>query len=132
MIRRPPRSTLFPYTTLFRSSPPTLTHQIKKLESQLGTRLVERKGNTHVVLTEAGIRFLERARDVLRQVEEAKVVAQQAARGEVGRIEIGFMPAATCAGLMQNLLGEFQRANPAIEINMHKLVPMQQITGIIR
>src|SRR3712207_7450710 len=23
MIRRPPRSTLFPYTTLFRSSPPT-------------------------------------------------------------------------------------------------------------
>src|SRR2546430_12296918 len=82
MIRRPPRSTLFPYTTLFRSSPPTLTHQIKKLESQLGTRLVERKGNTHVVLTEAGIRFLERARDVLRQVEEAKIVAQQAARGD--------------------------------------------------
>src|SRR3712207_7107805 len=25
MIRRPPRSTLFPYTTLFRSSPPTTT-----------------------------------------------------------------------------------------------------------
>src|SRR5256885_11930725 len=24
MIRRPPRSTLFPYTTLFRSGPPTL------------------------------------------------------------------------------------------------------------
>src|SRR5260221_2148183 len=26
MIRRPPRSTLFPYTTLFRSSSPSLTH----------------------------------------------------------------------------------------------------------
>src|SRR2546430_13479912 len=26
MIRRPPRSTLFPYTTLFRSSPPTSGH----------------------------------------------------------------------------------------------------------
>src|SRR3712207_8055959 len=26
MIRRPPRSTLFPYTTLFRSSPDTCTH----------------------------------------------------------------------------------------------------------
>src|SRR2546422_11602931 len=26
MIRRPPRSTLFPYTTLFRSSPTTDTH----------------------------------------------------------------------------------------------------------
>jgi DNA-binding transcriptional LysR family regulator len=114
-----------------RISPPTLTHQIKKLESQLGSKLVERKGNTHIKLTEAGIRFLERARDVLRQVEEAKVVAQQAARGEVGRIEIGFTASATCAGLMQKLLGEFQRANPAIEINMHKLVPMAQITAII-
>src|SRR5215510_1508215 len=27
MIRRPPRSTLFPYTTLFRSTPPQVTAQ---------------------------------------------------------------------------------------------------------
>ena len=113
-------------------SPPTLTHQIKKLEGELGSKLFERKGNTHVVVTEAGIRFLGRARDVLRQIEEAKIVAQQAARGEIGRIEIGFMPAASCAGQMQKLLGEFQRANPAIEINMHRMMPMEQITAIIR
>jgi len=94
--------------------------------------LVERKGNTHIKLTEAGIRFLDRARHVLQQVEEAKVVAQQAAHGEVGRIEIGFLPAVACAGLMQKFLGEFNRANPAIEINMHRLAPMAQITGIIR
>ena len=113
-------------------SPPTLTHQIKKLENQLCTKLVERNGNTHIALTEAGSRFLEHARDVLRQVEEAKIVAQQAARGNLGRIEIGFIASAACAGLMQKLLGEFQRANPAIEINMHKLVPMAQITAIMR
>src|SRR3712207_7147606 len=28
MIRRPPRSTLFPYTTLFRSEPRTLVHLV--------------------------------------------------------------------------------------------------------
>src|SRR5690348_17476078 len=28
MIRRPPRSTLFPYTTLFRSEPVTLTYRL--------------------------------------------------------------------------------------------------------
>src|SRR3712207_9170111 len=28
MIRRPPRSTLFPYTTLFRSRPPTFDREI--------------------------------------------------------------------------------------------------------
>jgi DNA-binding transcriptional LysR family regulator len=113
-------------------SGPTLSQQIKKLEDQLGAKLFKRKGNTHVEVTEAGIRFLERAREVLRQVEEAKIVAQQAARGDLGRIDIGFMSSATCAGLMQKLLGEFQRANPAIEINMHKLVPKAQITALIR
>ena len=39
MIRRPPRSTLFPYTTLFRSSPPNLKSSSEKswfgLESKL-------------------------------------------------------------------------------------------------
>src|SRR3712207_8137059 len=28
MIRRPPRSTLFPYTTLFRSPPPSVTRRL--------------------------------------------------------------------------------------------------------
>src|SRR2546426_4802116 len=28
MIRRPPRSTLFPYTTLFRSTPASVGHQV--------------------------------------------------------------------------------------------------------
>jgi DNA-binding transcriptional LysR family regulator len=82
-------------------APPTLTHQIKKLERLLGARLVERKGNTHVALTQAGLRFFERAQHVLRQVEEAKIVAQQAQRGEVGCIDIGFMATAVCSGVLQ-------------------------------
>ena len=113
-------------------TPPTLTHQIKKLERLVGARLVERKGNTHVALTQAGLRFFERAQHVLRQVEEAKIVAQQAQRGEVGRIDVGFMASAVCSGVLQKSLADFCRANPAIEINMRKLVPMDQIKAIMR
>jgi DNA-binding transcriptional LysR family regulator len=113
-------------------TPPTLTHQIKKLERLVGARLVERKGNTHVALTQVGLRFFERAQHVLRQVEEAKIVAQQAQRGEVGHIDIGFMATAVCSGVLQKSLGDFRRANPAIEINMRKLVPMDQIKAIMR
>src|SRR2546430_8186585 len=47
MIRRPPRSTLFPYTTLFRSEPPVglrrlVTHQ-KPVAPEPGLKLVERR-----------------------------------------------------------------------------------------
>src|SRR5437016_14144534 len=37
MIRRPPRSTLFPYTTLFRSHPPLL-HQVPGAARRLGAK----------------------------------------------------------------------------------------------
>src|SRR5438270_3978872 len=37
MIRRPPRSTLFPYTTLFRSLKPKETHRLEKLRAVLST-----------------------------------------------------------------------------------------------
>src|SRR3954467_4022955 len=80
--------------------PSTLTHQIKRLESLLGVRLVERRGNTHVALTEPGERFLQRARNVLREANDAAAVARQAARGEIGRIELGFMPIALLTGLI--------------------------------
>src|SRR5690242_21419209 len=36
MIRRPPRSTLFPYTTLFRSSVSVDTHEFEQLRRHVG------------------------------------------------------------------------------------------------
>jgi DNA-binding transcriptional LysR family regulator len=113
-------------------APPTLTHQIKKLERELGAKLLERKGNRGVVITEAGRRFLARARDVLRQAEEAAAIARQAGRGELGRLEIGFVISVFCADLLRNWIGVFQQANPAIDITVRKLGPLAQITGMMR
>src|SRR5690242_21405444 len=42
MIRRPPRSTLFPYTTLFRS-PAVRPPRVAQLERRLGVRLRRRQ-----------------------------------------------------------------------------------------
>jgi DNA-binding transcriptional LysR family regulator len=113
-------------------TPQTLTPQIKKLESEVGAKLLERKGSRKVVVTEAGQRVLSLARDVLRRVEEVAPVAQQAERGELGRLHLGFMTSLSCAGLLQVWIGEFRRANPAIEITMHRLGPIAQIGGIMR
>src|SRR5271169_5571264 len=55
-------------------SQPSLSQQIRKLEDELGARLIDRLGRS-VRLTELGEAFLPRARAVLRDLE--------AARGEV-------------------------------------------------
>src|SRR3712207_8490147 len=47
MIRRPPRSTLFPYTTLFRSKPPGRDAAEDALEPRLRHRLVLRGVGGH-------------------------------------------------------------------------------------
>src|SRR5258705_6869637 len=41
MIRRPPRSTLFPYTTLFRSQAAALRHGVARVGRQVGERGLE-------------------------------------------------------------------------------------------
>jgi DNA-binding transcriptional LysR family regulator len=112
-------------------TPPTLTQQIQKLESQLGVKLLRRKGNTKVVITEAGQRFLASARQVLRQAEEAAAIARQAGRGEVGRLELGYMIAVCFADLLETWIGEFQSANPGIQIGMHWMGSVTQIAGIV-
>jgi DNA-binding transcriptional LysR family regulator len=113
-------------------TPPTLTHQIQKLERDLGVKLLERKGNRKTIVTDAGQRFLSHARDVLNRVDEAAAIARQAGRGELGRLQIGFTTVMSGAGLLRSWIGAFQQANPAIDITIDKLVPMAQITGIQR
>ena len=69
------------------------------MEADLGVVLFRRTKRS-VALTEAGRRFLEEARATLRQAEQAAQVARQAARGEIGRLEIGYVTSASCLGLI--------------------------------
>jgi DNA-binding transcriptional LysR family regulator len=113
-------------------SGPTLTHQIKKLESELGARLLERRGNRKVVVTDAGQRVLVGARQALRHVEEIAAVALQAARGELGSLQLGFMISVFGAESMLSWIAAFQEAHPTIEIITHRLGPVAQIGRIAR
>ena len=112
-------------------SPSTLTNQIQKLEARLGARLVERRGNTHIELTDTGKRFLERARNVPARSAASRGGGATAARGEIGRIEIGFMAVAMLDGLIEKFVAGFRRENPAIEIMLHQYVTIEQINAIV-
>src|SRR3712207_9298219 len=50
MIRRPPRSTLFPYTTLFRSNMPDLLVQLEIVPEMERIRLPQRVGSMQVLI----------------------------------------------------------------------------------
>src|SRR3546814_2127720 len=72
MIRRPPRSTrtdtLFPYTTLFRS---TLSVGVKKLEDELGV-LIFARTKSAVRLTPVGEGIVTQAQKVLAQAQRSE------------------------------------------------------------
>jgi len=44
---------------------------------------------------------------VLRQVEQAKIIAQRTQRGEVGRVDVGFMATAVCSEFCRNRFPSF-------------------------
>ncbi|WP_226353306.1 LysR family transcriptional regulator [Pseudonocardia sp. ICBG601] len=77
---------------------PPLSSQIAALEREVGERLFDRtpKG---VFPTAAGTAFLARARSALDEMGGAVVDAGRAARGETGRLRLGFIGSALLAPL---------------------------------
>jgi DNA-binding transcriptional LysR family regulator len=102
---------------------PTLSHQIRSLESILGARLFTRKTKTAVVLTPAGKRFLDEARMTLQQADHAARVVRRVARGEVGSLAIGYLFSANCSGLLSSAIRDFRIAHPEVQFQLRKLEP---------
>jgi hypothetical protein len=73
-------------------APPTLTVQIQEIERTLSAKLFTRTKRS-VALTSAGEVFLAEAKGVLAQFAKAESVGRRAGRGEIGRIEVGYMSA---------------------------------------
>src|SRR5262245_54852980 len=110
-------------------SAPTLTQQIQVLEADLGVQLFRRTKRS-VALTEAGRRFLSEARATLRQAEQAALVARQAARGEIGRLEIGYVTSASFLGLIPAVVADFRRENPWVELRLHRMETVRQLSAL--
>jgi len=112
-------------------TPPTLTHQIKKLEAQVGTLLLIRSGKTKFKITEAGRRFLEGARGVLHHAQETEKAAQRAARGEIGTVELGYTFPIIYTGLIHRLIGLFRLRQPAVDVRMREVSTLALIESIL-
>jgi LysR family transcriptional regulator, transcription activator of glutamate synthase operon len=95
-----------------------LSHQIRRLEAELGTELFERTSRS-VATTEAGEAVAARARTVIAEVDGV--------RGEIdelnglirGRISIGALLPGGKLDVPQ-LIGRFTEAHPGIEVDLHE------------
>lgn len=91
-------------------SQPPLSYAIKRLEEELGTRLLDRN-QRHVRLTPVGEVFLREARRTLAQADHAVQLAQQAERGLSGSLRITFV-ASAALGQLPDLMRVFRESHP--------------------
>jgi DNA-binding transcriptional LysR family regulator len=110
-------------------TPPSLTQQVQSLEAELGVRLLNRTKRS-VELTDAGRRFLEEARKTIRQAEHTELVGRQAGRGDLGRIEIGYMTSSACSGVVSRCIADYHRQHQLVDLRLHKLETPHQLGAL--
>src|SRR5258708_7643921 len=98
---------------------PPLSQQIRALESELDVQLFRRKPRG-VELTEAGRALLDDARAVLSQVEHAVATARRTARGEQGRIAVGFTSSASFHPLVVRAIRSYRDAYPLVSLALEE------------
>jgi DNA-binding transcriptional LysR family regulator len=94
---------------------PPLSQLIKSNERELGAKLLRRKSRG-VELTEAGRAFFDSARVVLSQLDHSVEVTRRVARGEQGRIVVGYSSATSFHPLVPRVMREFRSAFPLVSL----------------
>ncbi len=92
---------------------PPLSQQVRALEQEIGAPLLVRHPRG-VSLTDAGRSFLADAEQILASVEAATARARRTARGETGRIAVGFTTSAPFHPLVARAIREFRHDRPDI------------------
>lgn len=96
---------------------PALSQQIKQLEQRLGVVLFSR-ANRRLTLTAAGEAFLQKTRLALEMADQAVLDAQRTARGEQGRLHLGYVSSAMYDSKLPGLLRELRADWPGIELSL--------------
>src|SRR5918998_2662290 len=109
-----------------RIAQPPLSRQIRDLEREVGAALFERVARG-VELTPAGRAFLPEARLTLAQAERAQRTAERAARGEIGRLRVGFVEAVSYSGILPDVLGFFRMHLPNIGLSLFEMDSSHQV-----
>jgi DNA-binding transcriptional LysR family regulator len=109
-------------------SQPPLSRAIRALEQRLGVVLFARS-RRRVELTPEGTRLLGEARRMLGQLERTVQEVRGMARGEEGRLRIGFVSLADY-GVLPGLLKAFKSARPGIALALREMLSPEQAAAL--
>src|SRR5215472_10207952 len=98
---------------------PPLSQQIQALERELETQLFRRKPRG-VELTPAGQALLDEARAILARADEAVAAVKRTARGEAGRIGIGFTSSASFHPFLPRAIRAFRETHPLVALALEE------------
>jgi DNA-binding transcriptional LysR family regulator len=112
-----------------RVAQPALSRQIQDLEEEIGFKLFERLPRG-VKLSAAGKLFLEDARRILLDVNEAAARAGRVALGRSGTLRVGFTENASWQGVVPESFRRFRELRPDAELQLRPSGSLEQLKGI--
>src|SRR5713101_4064123 len=108
---------------------PPLSQQIRALEAELQVQLFRRKPRG-VELTQAGEALFAEAQAILRQVDHAVSAARRTARGEAGRIGLGFTSSASFHPFVPSVIRAFREAHPLVALSLEESGTAELVEGL--
>lgn len=109
---------------------PPLTRLLRGLEQELGVLLLRRLPRG-VQTTEAGQVLLEEARAVLARAAELEGAVRRAARGEAGRLAVGFTPSAALHPFVPAVLRAFHGEAPGVRMELDEAGTTELVDALL-
>lgn len=110
-------------------SQPALSLQIKELEGMFGAPLVER-GAKQVRLTHVGEEFLQKARQILRAVEEIEDLARASQGPLAGRLRLGVIPT-VAPYVLPRVISALSERFPDVDLDVRESVTRSLIDDLL-
>jgi DNA-binding transcriptional LysR family regulator len=108
---------------------PPLSMQIRGLEQELDVQLFRRQPRG-MELTDAGAAFLDRARAILDDVDRAVATTRRTARGEEGRVVVGFTSSAPFHPFVPRVMRAFRDAAPLVSLVLEESGSSELVQGL--
>jgi LysR family cys regulon transcriptional activator len=116
---------------LLNTTQPAVSRMIRSLEQEIGTELLIRSGTRISGMTPQGAEILSRARQILIDVANLKLLAQDEHEAGVGVMKIGTTHTQACYGLVE-VVKKFKALYPKVDLHIYQATQPDIIQAVAK